>query len=78
MQHKNRVIPVEVKAGSTGGLKSLHLFMGFKKYSTAVRVNSDVPSKVDIDIKDAMGNPVKYTLFSFPFYLLERLHQLLP
>ena len=29
--HGNRVIPIEVKAGSSGGLKSLHFFMKLKK-----------------------------------------------
>jgi hypothetical protein len=78
IQHRNQVIPIEVKAGSTGKLKSLHLFMSLKKLSMAVRINSAMPSKTDIDIKDTQGNQVQYTLFSIPFYLISRLHQLLP
>ncbi len=78
IQHRNKVVPIEVKAGSTGSLKSLHLFMGLKKFSTAVRINSDLPSKTDVEVKDHQGNTIAYTLFSIPFYLMSRMHQLLP
>ena len=74
IQHRNGVIPIEVKTGSTGSLKSLHLFMGLKRFPVAVRVNSDFPSKNDINVKDHQGNSIKYTLLSLPFYLLGQLH----
>lgn len=77
IQHGNQVIPIEVKAGATGSLKSLHLFMKLKKFSNAVRVNSDLPSKTDIQITFHNDGVVKYQLFSIPFYLVGRLHQLL-
>lgn len=76
-QHKNKVIPIEVKAGSTGSLKSLHYFMGLKGFRIAVRINSDLPSKTNIQVKDHTGNPIEYTLLSLPFYLLGQLHRLL-
>src|SRR5262249_54144237 len=69
IQHGNVVVPVEVKAGSTGRLKSLHLFMGLKKLSVAVRINSDLPSKTEVEMKDPLGNSVQYKLLSIPFYL---------
>jgi uncharacterized protein len=77
IQHGHRVIPLEVKAGSTGSLKSLHLFMGLKHFPLAARVNSDIPSKMDIHVKDHRGNAISYTLLSVPFYLLGQLHRLL-
>lgn len=77
VQHQNKVIPIEVKAGSTGSLKSLHLFMGLKGFHTAVRINSDIPSKTEVDVKDRQGNPINYTLLSIPFYLMGQLHRLL-
>ena len=40
IQHENQVIPIEVKAGTTGTLKSLHQFMKEKKGKIAVRINS--------------------------------------
>ena len=77
IQHSQHVIPIEVKAGSTGSLKSLHLFMGIKKLSLAVRVSSDYPSKTDVQVKDPMGNQVEYTLLSIPFYLVGQMHRLI-
>lgn len=75
--YQNRVIPIEVKAGSTGSLKSLHYFMGLKGLSLAVRTNSDRPSKTDVLVKDHEGNQIAYTLLSIPFYLLGQLRRLL-
>ncbi len=77
IQHGNKVIPIEVKAGSTGSLKSLHFFMGLKKYPIALRINSDYPNKTNVDVKDHSGNQVKYTLISIPFYLVRQIHRLL-
>ena len=77
MQHKNNMVPIEVKAGSTGSLKSLHLFMGLKNLSLAVRINSDLPSKSTIHVTSSMGKIVQYTLASIPFYLIEQLYRLL-
>jgi predicted AAA+ superfamily ATPase len=77
IQHGNRVIPIEVKAGSAGGLKSLHLFMGLKKLSTAVRINSDLPSKAPVSVKNQLGGKIEYLLLSIPFYLVGQLYRLL-
>ena len=77
IQHGNKVIPVEVKAGSTGTLKSLHLYMGLKKFSLAIRINSDLPSKTIVDVKDREKNKIQYTLISIPFYLVGQIHRLL-
>lgn len=75
-QHNNHVLPLEVKAGSTGSLKSLHLFMNIKQLNVAVRVNSDYPSNVDVDVQANNGKNAKYKLLSIPFYLLGQLHRL--
>ena len=77
LQHHAQVIPIEVKSGSTGSLKSLHYFMAEKKLSQAVRINSDVPSVASIDFKTNTGNSVKYELISIPFYLTEQIHRLI-
>ena len=77
IQHGNQIIPIEVKAGSTGGLKSLHQFMKLKKLDFAIRINSDFPSKTNVNIKDHAGNTIKYTLLSMPFYLMGQIHRLL-
>lgn len=77
IQYGSHVIPVEVKAGSTGSLKSLRLFMELKKGSLAVRVNSDLPSQVSVEIKNGERSPIQYTLISIPFYLVGQIYRLL-
>ena len=68
IEHGGQIVPIEVKAGKTGTLKSLHLFMALKKLPIAIRINSDVPSKFDLS---------DYSLLSIPFYLAEQVHRLI-
>jgi uncharacterized protein len=77
IQYENQIVPIEVKAGKAGTLKSLHQFMKEKKRTIAIRVNSDFPSVCFIDPKDASGSFISYTLLSLPFYLLGQLHRLI-
>ncbi len=77
IQHEDQIIPIEVKAGTTGTLKSLHQFMKEKKKLIAVRVNSDLPSLCPIQVKDSLGVTISYKLLSLPFYLLGQLHRLI-
>ncbi|MCH9626616.1 MAG: hypothetical protein S4CHLAM2_02420 [Chlamydiales bacterium] len=77
IQHEHKVIPVEVKAGTTGALRSLHQFMKEKEKQIAVRVNSDFPSLVPVRVKDSSGTLIEYTLLSLPFYLLGQLNRLI-
>lgn len=77
IQHGHQIIPIEVKSGSTGSLKSLHFFMGLKQLSIAVRVNSDIPTKTSVEVKNHQGKMISYNLLSIPFYLLGQLHRLL-
>ncbi len=77
IEHGNKVIPIEVKAGSAGSLKSLHLFMGVKNLPLAVRLNSDLPSIVRVEVKDPIGKNVSYQLLSIPFYLIHEAPRLI-
>lgn len=77
IQHSNKIVPIEVKAGSTGSLKSLHLFMGLKQFPFALRINGDKPSSTQVKVQDHLGNPIQYRLLSCPFYLCGQLHRLL-
>lgn len=77
IQHENQIIPIEVKAGTTGTLKSLHQFMKEKKKTVALRVNSDLPTLGPVHVKDASGSSIEYTLLSIPFYLLGQVHRLI-
>lgn len=75
IQHENRIIPVEVKAGATGSLKSLREFVKEKKIPLAVRVNSDKPSIVIAQIAGQITPLLEYKLVSLPFYLLGQIHR---
>lgn len=77
VQHGSRVVPVEVKAGTTGTLKSLHHFMALRGIDFAVRVNADLPSLTGVDVKTTVGGPARYRLLSLPFYLIGQLHRLI-
>lgn len=77
IQHAGKIIPVEVKSGATGSMKSLQLFMHLKQYQLAVRINSDVPHFVKVNAKTHDGKLLDYQLLSIPFYLIEQLPRLL-
>lgn len=76
-QYKNYVIPIEVKAGKTGRLKSLHYFMKEKPWAFALRFNADMPNFLSETIKLTDGGPITYKLLSLPFYLAEQLERLI-
>jgi len=78
IQHGNSVIPVEVKSGSAGSMKSLHQFMAEKRLNLAVRFNINQPSLETIKVKTTLGKPVSYWLLSLPVYLTECLEDLMP
>jgi hypothetical protein len=71
-----RIIPIEVKSGATGTLKSLHQFMGGKQAPLAIRFDTNLPSVQRIDTaitSNRQHQQVKYPLVSLPLYLVERL-----
>lgn len=63
------LFPVEVKAGTTGLLRSLHQFMAERKLGTAFRINTSPPTVTDINTTTATGKMAKYKLISLPFYM---------
>uniref|UniRef100_UPI0040565B7A ATP-binding protein n=1 Tax=Candidatus Electrothrix sp. TaxID=2170559 RepID=UPI0040565B7A len=70
------IIPVEVKSGAAGTLKSLHQFMGSKQAPLAVRFDINLPSVQQVNTvitKNKKRRPVQYPLVSLPLYLVERL-----
>jgi len=72
-----QIIPIEVKAGKTGQMKSLHIFLKEKQRYLGVRFNSEPPSLIDTTINLSDGSEVAFRLLSLPFYLVERLNQLI-
>lgn len=77
IQYRTSVMPVEIKAGATGSMKSLHQFMFDKNLDLAVRIDQNPPSLSRLSVKTTLGDDVGYKLLSLPFYLVERLPELL-
>ncbi|MCP4179756.1 MAG: DUF4143 domain-containing protein [bacterium] len=65
-----KVIPIEVKSGKTGSLKSLHKFINDKELNFTVRINSNTPIIQDITNKLTTGETILFQLLSVPFYLI--------
>ena len=70
------IVPVEVKAGKTGKLRSLQILVKEKSLPLAVRFCSARPEVKKETRKTALG-PVEFTLFSLPHYLIQQLPRLL-
>lgn len=73
----SRLVPIEVKAGSTGTLKSLHALMASRRWKSAVRFNDAPPLVDDVDVHAVGAGRARYQLASLPLYLAEVLPQLL-
>lgn len=69
---KGEVIPIEVKSGQSGGMRSLHQFMDQAPHPYAVRIYSG-PLQEDRATTPG-GKP--FQLLSIPFYLTFRLKQM--
>jgi len=76
----NKIVPIEIKSGTSGSLKSLHQFAGEKDISLAVRFDANMPSVQSINTKIRKKYEeieVSYKLVSLPLYLVERLNELI-
>jgi hypothetical protein len=78
------IVPVEVKAGSAGSLKSLAQFMARKidaerQPRVALRFDLNPPSLADCayHLTSSPGTPVPYTMLSLPAYMVEQAGRLL-
>lgn len=72
-----RIIPIEVKAETTGRLKSLLVFMAEKQQPTAVKMdlNHLQSELVERNIQTS-PDPVVFELLTVPLYLVDRLEEL--
>lgn len=73
---KGRIVPVEVKAGKTGSLRSLQVMVSEKKLPLAVRFNSEPPSLLAEKRVTPLGE-AHFNLLSLPHYLCPALPRLL-
>lgn len=70
---KGKLIPIEVKSGEKGTLKSLHAYMDLAPHSVAIRIWN----KKMISDEITLPSGKTYTLFSIPYYLISRLDDIL-
>lgn len=66
--HGQKIIPIEIKAGKTGTLRSLHLFMDEKNLPLGIKISSQLPSSVKVNGR---------IIISLPLYLISQLHRLI-
>lgn len=76
-QIDGRVVPAEVKAGTTGSLKSLHVFVSEKNSPVALRYNMANPAADDVvsRIPGRVTHP--FRLLSLPLYMVSETKRLL-
>jgi predicted AAA+ superfamily ATPase len=77
IQHQGTVIPIELKSGATGAMKSLHQFVYDKKLKFAIRVDRNPISIQQVDIHTTQSNHVEYTLLNLPIYALSQMDHLI-
>jgi len=71
--HKDLLIPIEVKSGPTGRLRSLHSFMDQAPHQYAIRFYSGI-----YKIEEAFTlKGKKFTLINLPFYMTHLINQVL-
>lgn len=73
LPYEDKLIPVEVKYGASGRLRSLHMFMDAASHNLAIRVYSGV-IKVE-DLRTQSGK--SFRLISLPFYLVSQVEKIL-
>jgi len=73
VQHQASIVPVEVKAGSTGRLRSLHQFIDAGDPGYAVRLYAGPLDRSSV--RTPSGTP--YELLSLPYYLAAKLPEYL-
>ncbi|MCK5097374.1 MAG: ATP-binding protein [Desulfobacteraceae bacterium] len=65
IQFENMIIPIEVKSGATGRLRSLHQFIDRTSHNYAVRIYS---GKLEVNLIKTL-NGKNFILLNLPFYL---------
>ncbi|MEI7579008.1 MAG: AAA family ATPase [bacterium] len=73
IQHKNLLIPIEVKSGATGTLRSLHEYVDRAPHSYAVRLYAGEIRQDEVSTRTGK----KFQLLSLPYYLAGHIHEYL-
>lgn len=70
-QHNGLLIPIEVKSGKVGTLKSLHSYMDIAPHDFAIRVYAG-----ELNIRDAITQKGKtYKLLNLPYFLVSQIEK---
>ncbi len=72
IEYDGHILPIEVKAGATGRLKSLQMFVQERHAPLALRFNSDIPSLHHTHTAIAGKEAIPFELLSMPLYLVEQ------
>lgn len=72
-QYDGKLIPIEVKSGATGKLRSLHMFMDLAPHNLAVRFYDEA---INISTPTTQGGK-KYYLLSLPYCLVSQIQEYL-
>jgi uncharacterized protein len=75
IQQGNAILPIEVKSGKTGTLRSLHLFMELKQLPLALRFSTNTPA-VETVTSSLPHSNFRYTLITLPLYLVGQTRRL--
>jgi len=71
------IVPIEIKAGKTGTLKSLHRFLLEKQRSFGLRFNGDIPSLTHGSTQMADKTRLEFELLSLPLYMVAQARRLI-
>ncbi len=74
IQYNAKLIPIEVKSGATGKLKSLHLYMDMAPHNMAVRFCA---AKINIT-KVITPAGKEYLLLTLPYFLVSKVYDYMP
>lgn len=77
LQTEHRIVPVELKSGAAGAMKSLHQFVHERQLGLALRSDTNPPSLQDLAVKTTQGHAIRYRILNLPGYLLWRTAELL-
>lgn len=72
-----QIIPIEVKAGKTGTLRSLHQFTVKHDTQMAIRINMEKPSIVKAQGRLPNSRHYNYSLLTLPFYMIEEIGRMI-
>jgi uncharacterized protein len=75
-QIDDKILPVEVKAGTTGSLKSLHVFISEKGSPAAIRYNLEEPCLTTVTSRIPHAPKHTCRLLSLPLYLVSETKRL--